>query len=251
MSSALLTCISLWKTTGLINGVGWNWPAFQTFLPSHIIERIKAVMIHDDADLEDSWFWNLTADGEFSVHTAYNYLVSSFLLILGNVNGDKFGVLISQVVFDLDFGLSNTKNSCAMLKEREWGFTSIDLCIICSGGTEDVDHFFRSCSAASLLWAAFLCPHQEVQRQKRMMFEEWFTYNLNTTIDINGLHNWQIAFPTILWCMWMWRNAQIFSGEHLSLEVKIRCIRLRLVNEFQQVFTKRQSVENLLLTCSV
>ena len=53
MSSALLTCISLWKTTGLINGVGWNWPAFQTFLPSHIIERIKAVMIHDDADLED------------------------------------------------------------------------------------------------------------------------------------------------------------------------------------------------------
>ena len=68
------------ETTGLINGVGWNWLAFQTFLPSHIIERIKAVMIHDDADLEDSWFWSLTSDGEFSVHTAYNYLVSNFLL---------------------------------------------------------------------------------------------------------------------------------------------------------------------------
>ena len=102
--SSLLTGISLWQTTGLINGVGWNWPAFQTFLPSHIIERIKAVMIHDDADLEDSWFWSLTADGEFSVHTAYIIIQSLIFFLLGNVNGDKFGVLISQVVFDLDFG---------------------------------------------------------------------------------------------------------------------------------------------------
>ena len=107
-----------------------------------------------------------------------------------------------------------------------------------------MDHVFRSCPAASLLWATFLSP-QEVQRQKRMMFEEWFTYNLNTTIDVHCLHNWQIVFPTILWCMWRWRNAQIFDGEHLSLEVKIRCVRSQ-VNEFQQVFTKRQSVETSL-----
>ena len=41
--------------------------------------RIRAVMVHDESDLKESWFWSLTTDGEFSVHTAYNYLVSDFL----------------------------------------------------------------------------------------------------------------------------------------------------------------------------
>ena len=35
---------------------------FKHFFP---LERIRAVMVHDESDLKDSWFWSLTADSEF------------------------------------------------------------------------------------------------------------------------------------------------------------------------------------------
>ena len=139
------------------NGVGWNWLAFQTFLPSHIIERIRAVMVHDESDLKDSWFWSHTTDGEFSVHTAYNYLVSDFLLT-GQCELRQIWSLNVPSRVRSTLWLIKHQNLMCNAKRKRRGFTSIDLCIICSGGTEDVDHVFRSCSAASLLWASSLSP---------------------------------------------------------------------------------------------
>ena len=132
MSSTLLTRISSWQTIGQMGLVGTGLLLNHFFPPTLL--RIRAVMVHDESDLQDSWFWSLTVDGEFSVHTAYNHLISDLLLTQQCEWRQIWSLNVSTRVRATLWLIKHKKLMCNAERKRR-GFTFVDFCTICSCGT--------------------------------------------------------------------------------------------------------------------
>ena len=50
---------------------GWRWNLITGLLPSHIEDRLHAVLVRKDADNKDGMCWGLTSHGQCTIRTTY------------------------------------------------------------------------------------------------------------------------------------------------------------------------------------
>ncbi|KAL8158476.1 hypothetical protein V2J09_000013 [Rumex salicifolius] len=55
-------------------GVGWRWTKLARLLPNHILLQLAAVPITESLEKSDDLIWSLTADGDYSVKSGYEFI---------------------------------------------------------------------------------------------------------------------------------------------------------------------------------
>ena len=97
-------------------------------------------------------------------------------------------------------------------------------CQCCPTTIEDLDHVFKSCSKASVVWLQ-QAKHETVRQAHHMAFQEWLRWNLNQTNVHGDGGEWKDQFAILLWWLWRWRNESIFNKREATLEAKVAMAR--------------------------
>jgi len=101
------------------------------------------------------------------------------------------------------------------------------VCELCQDATEDLDHLFRTCSAAQSVWQELRVRALHPLASEGN-FHSWLHCNLQTPHDDPA---WAMKFMVTLWYIWKWRCARCL-GDPLDLP---RYIGQFLLSKFRQV----------------
>lgn len=109
-----------------------------------------------------------------------------------------------------------------MRKRR--GFTTIDTCHRCRNEKEDINHILQTCPDANHFWSV-ITPEFAKREQWKTPFKDWMSDNINSRRMTRDNLEWRTVFAVGSWWLWKWRNEEIFSDMHRTLNHKIDWIR--------------------------
>lgn len=197
-----------------VDGTGqWQLHRFQHLLPPNLNLQILATRPPLAQDAEDLCYWNLTANGSFSVSSAYQAIRNSDLAE-SSASWSLFwswpGIERTRLFLWLAYKgklLTNTERVRRKMAAE-------DTCSICQTQSETIDHVLRHCTPAAQCWRNILRVDQ-VQNFFSKPFPEWILWNLNPRCM--GTH-WRLFFGTLCWRLWDNRNKSIFANETMTPE---------------------------------
>jgi hypothetical protein len=177
----------------ILRGSTWeNWLS--------LVERLMEVQLNDQPD---SFCWNLTTSGKFSVKSLYTDFMSGHTRFLKKYLWKlKVPLKIRIFMWFLNRKVLLTKDNLA---KRKW--TGCTKCVFCDS-KESIEHLFIRCPFASLLWRVI-----------------YFTFNIPAPTNIKNLFGkWlngidkivkeqiRIGVCALLWAIWNCRNDIVFNG---------------------------------------
>ncbi|KAL4363646.1 hypothetical protein GQ457_04G012640 [Hibiscus cannabinus] len=183
----------------------WDWHRLQCLLPMESLERIAG--IHPPCtELGDDlprWRWKI--NGQFSTRLAYTFLHSEMDVRQNTI-------------------WSKVRRHCA----------ASELCEVCHGGPENIEHVLRSCLAAKGVWGKII-PQEYHAVFYTIPIHEWLTGNMfDTPRDISDA-NWSIRFIILCWMIWKRRCSFVLASEVRRME-DILTSGNRLVEECRRAF---------------
>ncbi|KAK8593400.1 hypothetical protein V6N12_045482 [Hibiscus sabdariffa] len=91
-------------------------------------------------------------------------------------------------------------------------------CGLCGATEEDFSHLFRDCTEARLLWVRVV-KDEKLAKFLSIDFRTWLMANIENRQHFSiTKEDWDIAFCTFLWNIWVNRNYRMFSPESISFE---------------------------------
>ncbi|CAA7036128.1 unnamed protein product [Microthlaspi erraticum] len=171
-------------------------------------------MVVNISGKDDRLSWSETADGRFTVASAYKFLTrdytprpdmaSLFQRVWRVTAPERVRVFLWLVV-----------NKAIMTNQtrfrRHFGHTEI--CQVCKSGVESTLHVLRDCPAMEGIWRRI------VQQRKQhaffaMSLLEWLFENLSEDTElVNG--SWPTLFSVSVWWAWKWRCGNVFGETRL------------------------------------
>ncbi|KAK3222141.1 hypothetical protein Dsin_009166 [Dipteronia sinensis] len=166
-----------WTGDGL-----WEWRKLSSILPWHIVHRIFSIHINSTRSTEDTVIWGLSKNGEFSVKSAYDI----------HFNGMEV----------------DPWRWAFMWKLR--GLTLDSTCDRCKEGCEDLDHVFKGCRVACVIWED-ICTGITLSNHFKAEWSEWLFENLRCSKLCLGRIPGYLLFAVTLWFIWKWRSDRLFN----------------------------------------
>ncbi|GLT42706.1 hypothetical protein SLA2020_166920 [Shorea laevis] len=193
-----LTCADL-KVGDLILPNGqWDWGKISYPIPVEIKECIRAILLQYFSNQQDNFSWSLSSDGLFQSSSVYCLAKNIFSAQHESWNWIwKINTLpkIHHFIWLLNHGKLLTKD---ML--YDWVIGDSNLCPVCNTSPETIDHVFRECLFASLLWEVFT-PHSVLSLNHELSFQAWLKTNFCLQSEFNGV-KWNTMFSFIIWSIW-------------------------------------------------
>lgn len=62
-----------------------------------------------------------------------------------------------------------------------------------------------------MVWKRLLSANEGVINQN-LQLKDWITDNVSGSLKGDGSNKWAAHFAIVVWCLWKWRNAKVFSN---------------------------------------
>lgn len=113
-------------------------------------------------------------------------------------------------------------------------------CGCCNNVPENVMHVLRDCPCAMRVWNFFVQGHDRC-RFYTLQREEWINANLGGEFLCPQTENWAMLWGVIVWVLWKWRNASIFSTDFL-VPTRPDLFVLKYVHHIQHAMRMQQPI---------
>ncbi|XP_028068090.1 uncharacterized protein LOC114270720 [Camellia sinensis] len=207
------------KVSQIINGHSWKWPFPNSWEIQELISSTPECCKPNPSKC-DQVIWNLTSDGQFSIHTAWNHWRRSF----GRVVWHKLlwgPHRIPKVSFIVWVAIHNRLYTGDRL--MLFGLAPHSQCPYCLDPGESHSHLFFKCKFANRVWGAI-----EGKCNIKWLDLDWpdiVTYATKETkgnsLRANILSN---AFLCSIYHIWIERNNRVFNKEFKPEEVITKSI---------------------------
>lgn len=92
---------------------------------------------------------------------------------------------------------------------------------------EDAIHAIRDCAVTKEVWTCLVPPSLNSSFFS-LSLKDWILLNLRLRQRSWMGSDWPVIMASTCWCVWKWRNAGVFNGEVVPLEVNLETIRSRV-----------------------
>lgn len=218
----------------ICNGRWDNTKLHSLFQPWEI-EAITRIPI-SQVVTEDKWEWHFTKHGEFTVRSAYFQALEAKKIATASSSKGNAGSIWSKLwkanlpTKIKNFGWRALHNGIAVkdnLVRR--GLGDDKRCPLCGEGDETAMHTLVLCGEARMIWR--LSPLRlDIPGAESRNFFQWCEH----LVQLVREDSWWDLFWSLLWGIWLKRNAWIFDRKRVELrEVSERALRCTL--EFKEV----------------
>ncbi|OMO73242.1 reverse transcriptase [Corchorus capsularis] len=192
---------------------GWDFSVLSLQLPHRVCQAIWAIPIQATSTGQDCLSWKGTADGKFTIKSAYHLARGS------NVEG-KFNwkwvwktpthPKIQHFIWLTAHGRLVTRSYLKII-----GIISDDLCPMCNEGPETIQHLFIDCPHTASVWNQLHPPPLE---QCTCPYD-WLKANCsNSKSSFHLKIPWNVVFAMFLWYIWNRRNDKVFNKDFNTQE---------------------------------
>ncbi|CAA7040260.1 unnamed protein product [Microthlaspi erraticum] len=196
------------------NGIGWDLQRIIPYTSEETRLEMAAVVVNLNAGRSDTISWGETADGRFTVSSAYRLLsrdeyfkpnMSNFFRRVWRIRAPERVRVFLWLVSN--YGIMTNQERL----RRHMSDTGI--CQVCKAGVESTLHVLRDCPAMSGIWRRI------VPRGKQRIFFaipllDWLYANLSEEAE-TGFGPWSTMFAVSAWWAWKWRCGNIFGDNRL------------------------------------
>ncbi|OMO88470.1 reverse transcriptase [Corchorus capsularis] len=212
------------KVSSCVNLDGtWNFDCVSFVLPDFIIDKIHAIPYCLQNPREDTFTWNLSSNGEFSLDTAYILAANDDFIF------DPFWKKLwkspcnNRIRHFLWLSAHNRLTTNSLLHNRQISDNfSCDLCI---DSEEDCLHVLRDCTFATEVWQSFSLPDNFFDS---LSIKDWIDLNLSSSMSFRNTP-WPTLFAYSCWAIWKARNSRTFLGKvALPFTVKTQAVNLSI-----------------------
>ena len=103
------------------------------------------------------------------------------------------------------------------MERLKMGMTTEGKCSICNDYEETTLHMLRDCMEARMIWLQFI-EYCYWDNFFSMSLNDWLLVNLRSEDMCSKTGTlWNLAFGTICWILWNWRNRTLFEDEFLKV----------------------------------
>ncbi|XP_016203224.1 uncharacterized protein LOC107643973 [Arachis ipaensis] len=216
---------------GFWNGLDWIWNfqwrrelfQWEMDLLGQFHERLRPVKLA--ADAEDKLVWKFESKEVFSTRSVVQILQSEILS--DEITSYSFtssvwrGVVPLRIELFGWFVLVGRVNTKERLSRLGVIMPNDNICVLCKKEVESVKHLFLLCDLTWQVWCSWLRRFGEdwaIPGTIRELFESW-----------TGRHKqkqeqkrWLIGFFTVIWNVWVERNARIFNNKEAGVDIVIK-----------------------------
>ncbi|GKU86994.1 hypothetical protein SLEP1_g1457 [Rubroshorea leprosula] len=184
---------------------------------------------------KDCWVWRYNKEGEYSVKTAYGLLSGNNISNTTQTHVRVWNNLIPTKICAFGWQVLQDKIPTKLNLYKRGIILDVNqaMCSLCGGlcgaNIEDANHLFIHCSVAYLVrskcaqWWRLLLVHpltcQEDFQQHRHPYK-------NPLIRTG----WDVIWFSIMWSLWMVRNAKIFKNQEWEVDRIVELVQLRSFN---------------------
>ncbi|GKU94254.1 hypothetical protein SLEP1_g7776 [Rubroshorea leprosula] len=208
----------------------WNWDLISYSLPTDIVNRLKAIPLQYSSVGSDTFIWGFSGNGLFKSKSAY-YLARN-LPLLSNCSWSW--VWRMDTLPRIQFFLWLLKHDRLLTYDTlfNWGIVDSNICPRCHQAPETINHIFRDCFFAKLLWY-LLTPNTINTRYQNLDFDGWL-YAHSTHSNLSDYRKWSTSFSYIIWSLWYFRNQLVHERKKFSIAMA-RDFILKKINEYNQL----------------
>lgn len=195
-------------------GSGWVLPQIAPYVSQAVTLNLAAMVVDTVTGAKDRLSWSFSADGRFSVRSAYSFLTRDYSpaqqmdLFFSRVWKLKvpervrvfIWLVVSQVV------MTNSER-------RRRHLCDSAICQVCKSGEETILHVLRDCPAMSGIWTRIV-PRNRRQAFFDQSLLEWLFGNLGDELRREDVP-WCILFAMAVWWGWKWRCINVFGGTEI------------------------------------
>ncbi|GLT59278.1 hypothetical protein SLA2020_321070 [Shorea laevis] len=208
----------------------WNWDLIAYSLPIDIVNNLKAIPLQYSNLGVDTFTWGFSSNGLFKSKSAY-YLAKNLPL-----HSDCSWSWVCRVdtIPRIQFFLWLLKHNRLLTYETlfNWGIIDSNICPRCHQAPETINHIFRECFFAKLLWS-LVTPHPINTLYQNLDFDGWL-YAHSTHAGLSDGRKWSTSFSYIIWSLWYCRNQLVHERKRISI-VMARDFILNKINEYNQL----------------
>ncbi|KAL6199672.1 hypothetical protein ACLB2K_029455 [Fragaria x ananassa] len=156
----------------------------------------------------DKLIWNATANGKFSVKSAYN----SFFDSVGVSNPlwtHLWKLNCPPKLKTFMWSVFHQKILTNVQRVRR-GFSTITSCPICKNADETLLHLLRDCPRSQAIWNSILSPGS-ITNYFSLDWNGWISAQFHCHVVIKNNIQWCNLFVFVCWFIWKWRNKVIFD----------------------------------------
>ncbi|GKV32990.1 hypothetical protein SLEP1_g41549 [Rubroshorea leprosula] len=180
---------------------------------------------------KDCWEWRHNKEGEYSVKTAYGLLSGNsnsntsqtYARVWNKLIPTKICAFGWQVLQDRIPTKLNLYKRGIILDANQ------TMCSLCGTNIEDTNHLFIHCSVAYLVrskcaqWWRLVMVHP-------MSCQEDFQQHRHPYKNPLIRTGWDVVWFSIMWSLWMARNAKIFKNQEWDVDRIVELVQLRSFN---------------------
>lgn len=168
----------------------------------------------------DEWTWHYSKHGDFTVKSAYYLELEGRKKTVASSSGSVSSTLWKRVwksILPSKVKLFGWRAIHGGLATREnlmkWGMEGKIRCPMCGEASESIMHTFLDCEEAKRLWK--LSPLRLESNDHRWgSFREWCIDKAKIITD----EHWWTMFWSLLWQVWLRRNAWVFRQTWVTVE---------------------------------
>ncbi|XVF08796.1 hypothetical protein REPUB_Repub07fG0034100 [Reevesia pubescens] len=214
---------------------GWDIDRLCALLDQEYIDKIQARWIDTSTTIEDTIYWRLDADGDFSVKSAYKCQLLKYdqcSFSWDSIWDMKCPPKIKMLLWKILHGVLPTKT---FLAHRNIS-SEID-CPRCSNSEETTLHVLRDCPNAKMVWLS-INPTLNAGFFLNSCITEWILENVQSKKEIASLA-WSLLFAVTTWFLWFWRNMCSHNADFLWPS-----------NAYQQIWSKTKEITDVMMSFS-
>lgn len=178
-----------------------------------VIQRLTTAIPPTLAAGSDIMMWKGSANGQFSVKSAYELIDkcpegvhTEVWKAISRWRGAKRIRVFLWLVFN---------NRLPTNYWRSKWTASTPQCSFCNSGVEDVLHVVRDCGYAGNMWVDLIHP-----RYMSSFFiaglRDWIALNLKKELGKTSTSDWNLIWGVAVWLLWKWRSNSIFRTDFIK-----------------------------------
>ncbi|CAA7029674.1 unnamed protein product [Microthlaspi erraticum] len=204
-NAQLLLAKDMWR-----EGMGWDFTRIGPFLPENLKLELMAVVLDHVIGATDRISWKGSADGEFSVSSAYRLItrdaqprqdMASFF--------DRIWHVVAPERVRLFLWLTSHQVLMTNVERKRCHLCDSEICTVCKGGFETILHTLRDCPAMAGIWERIVPRHMR-QSFFQSSLLVWLYDNIQASVIVGDIP-WFTTFAIAVWWGWKWRCGNVFG----------------------------------------